>query len=124
MERARRKTFGPAQLSKSTAAGLGGWGPRYLGFEGAWTCEGPKVGGEDFVGFKIVLRSTDLEPLAGQLMLSLVTWMCQLVLRGRRATAPSTLWDTSPCGCSFGWSGKLGEPLHGDSSGVFSWSLC
>ena len=57
--------------------------------------------------------------LAGQLMLSLVTWMCQLVLRGRRATAPSTPWDTGPCGCSFGWSGKLGELLRGDSSAVF-----
>ena len=61
--------------------------------------------------------------LAGQLMLSLVTWMCQLVLRGRRATAPSTPWDTGPCGCSFGWSGKLGEPLRGDSSGALLESL-
>ena len=56
-------------------------------------------------------------------MLSLVTWMCQLVLRGRRATTPSTPWDTGPCGCSFGWSGNLGEPLRGDSSGALLESL-
>ena len=30
--------------------------------EGAWTREGPKVGGEDYAAFKTVLRSTDLEP--------------------------------------------------------------
>ena len=56
--------------------------------EGAWTCEGPKVGGEDYAAFKIVLRSTDLEPCtdmvtSGQLVLSLVTWMC-----------PGAAWST------------------------------
>ena len=41
---------------------LTGWvGPIPSLEEGAWTCEGPKVGGEDYAPFKIVLRSTDLE---------------------------------------------------------------
>ena len=67
--------------------------------------------------------------LAGWLVLFLVTRTCPPVLRGRQTTVPSTLGDsewgstspleglfTSMCvSSSFGWPGKLGEPLREDT---------
>ena len=92
---------------------VGGWGPRYLGPKRE---RGParvsRLLSEGKSGVPVDLF--DLEPwkdmvtshsLAGRLVLSLVTRTCQPVLRGRRATAPSTPW----------WLGVgVPSPLLGD----------
>ena len=82
--------------------------------EGAWVREDPKVfGGGLGIGS---VDPFDLEPwrnmvtshsLAGQLVLSLGTWTCQLMLRGRQATAPSTPWWLGVRSLSLLWSTPL-----------------
>ena len=73
----------------------GGWGPRYLAPKGSVDPRGSHGWWGGLSPFKNVLRSTDLEQMD-------------------MVTSHSL---------SFGWSGKLGEPLRGDSSGVLLESL-
>ena len=79
---------------------VGGWGPRYLVLKRErGPARVPRLLGEDFHG--TVRRSLRPGTMNGHgyvtlpsrpVGMSLLTWTCQLVLRGRQATAPSTPW--------------------------------
>ena len=103
-----------AQRTKEEwARGVGRWGPRYLASKRErGPARVPRSLSEGIVALPVDLF--DLDPwkdmvtsysLAGRLVLSLVTRTCRPVLRGRRATAPSTPW----------WLGVgVPSPLLGD----------